>query len=1837
MNQQDFQAEIIRKTTGEIRTFLAQLAYETSGYKSLHNLTEQVEHQYHGRFLIELIQNAHDAMNEHDESGDQGRLEILIDRDEPPYGALYVANDGSPFIKSNFECLSQFGQSDKDPEKSIGNKGIGFRSVLEISNSPEIYSRSSKDSEKFDGYCFYFSPDVTKRFETPILKLIQGDDKPCSPLDGALPLIEWSREQLLNFRSLYSSQDDQWLSKELKYLSPYLLPLPVCSTHKIETIEAFEVQGFASVIRLPFKSEAARDYAITMMQELDENTILFLDKVKFLSLNSGDKLRLVERKMQPLNDSNNGQEIRLEVIEDGTEGNINKKYWLWSVTLGGEEKQEEREEITKAILEDNLPGRWPELTKATVSLAVRVDGELEQGCINIYLPTQVPTGCAAHFNGPFYGDMSRTDINFKKKFNMLLLKRISHMAVEVILGSLAGKDVDQGRAIIDILAPSSEEPHAGSEWFNVLKEVCEEKGLNLVEQPIILTDEKWTSIRYASLIPEIDSPKVLTPDKLREQAAFGAIHKDLMGRKGALVSLFKAFGIDPFPLNEDLAATVENIAEGLHKAGEIADWNRFWYDLNKLFKENAAPLKGKRILLGNDLDLHASGPDCTIFFPPRQGVDDDEIQTDGASSDIPQSLRDYIAFIDDSIEIYNPKDARQQTPIRKFVESSLVERYRVIEIIRSVLIPKIPPLPVPFRDRKSRLCRDILLWGLKLVARMPDRGRGRIGTLQLLRRLPVPCHGGWYTIEQSSFGPGWPNTSGTDVFQYLSGANTKECQEALGKMLLPPTDELWDGKGAQYKDLLELAGTFDGLKTIVLNPNGWNARSDSWKLTYKLPDDPPPCIPEEIWKKYTNKYTPQVQNGLYYTGFFSYEVQPLALIPGLDLYPHFDNETRVALMNSLFASIHKWEESWVTVDIKKIEGMVDRVSIESPLSYCLRTMPWLAIDSEGKREWEMPSRRWYIPKDCLAGGSWRFGHLRPLPGVLADKIDRNPALFDLGLAHLGMPKFVSDSEEKSSDTRLLDDLASALDSDIPDRNMFLNHIRVAWSNFDAEDVDSFPDRIIISNGPKQLFAIEPGIKFPIYLPDSTESFVSELNQFSLPVIEIYTPDAKRLSAKFKEKYGAAVRLASEMRVWPIVEDQSWKTETGISLSESELGWLPTVLLTLYAFIGSPPPGIYAKKLSSSVQTLRDTKLVWVSSLRAGLWMGDDIIANPPVAAMWVSQNRILVCDIEFREQTSKYSEALKTLIDRDDLELPLKHILEKIEHINKPTHEDVCKALQSLKIQQTQYDQAYDLWQGDLGQIIRMLMPVIALLKPDAEIGAIADIGIEEDLLMHIQELEISKPTPQEMIGLIRSSDDYYMLGEKLFEILGNIAQLDRWNDALERVGTLRLLNKNAEEEYRTHIRSAQALLEATLAHIMRRSSEASSFDEILEQLENIPFPETLALQFWEIEFEHAIPNVIPFFEGLNALPDEISAIKSSESLDELKDNLSAAGVEASVSPLVIHRKNHENFRNVLIEFTKIAVAACIKKNVSPLSWEKSPDELLSHFEGFFNHKAYLNLYSDVEFFELLKSLPRDSAQADFWNTVDQSSDLQSLMTSLSLSIGDILGADKELEKYKDLKRKQNRLTAVCGKEFDYSEENLSQLWSHLVDQIDENALLKVDLRNISTLEVITKRQKKTKAKPAREKRDKSRGRTSKEMEHLIGFVGEIHAYRMLVKTYGEEVVHPGTWKSSYSNRVFPGNNPDDNIGCDFIINHKKVTYYIEVKSSVDDNESFELGSSEIRAAMEMTRKRKRHVFMIMHVYNALSNNLGFRLLPNPYDPKSQGVYSIEDAGARIRYCLKSQ
>lgn len=166
LGKTSFSAIIENRTLSKMRSFIDEVANGTNDYLSVHNLTQEVRHQYERRFLIELLQNAHDALYPVNDRTDEGRVSVILSPD-----ALYVANDGEPFKDSNFRKLTAFGQSDKDPEKCIGNKGIGFRSVLEVTDAPEIYSRASRGSATFDGYSFRFQPRTAWLFERAIDQL----------------------------------------------------------------------------------------------------------------------------------------------------------------------------------------------------------------------------------------------------------------------------------------------------------------------------------------------------------------------------------------------------------------------------------------------------------------------------------------------------------------------------------------------------------------------------------------------------------------------------------------------------------------------------------------------------------------------------------------------------------------------------------------------------------------------------------------------------------------------------------------------------------------------------------------------------------------------------------------------------------------------------------------------------------------------------------------------------------------------------------------------------------------------------------------------------------------------------------------------------------------------------------------------------------------------------------------------------------------------------------------------------------------------------------------------------------------------------------------------------------------------------------------------------------------------------------------------------------------------------------------------------------------------------------------------------------------------------------
>ncbi|MGO3280581.1 MAG: sacsin N-terminal ATP-binding-like domain-containing protein [Brevibacterium aurantiacum] len=108
-------------------------------------ITEHANHEesirtggYANRTLLELIQNAADAMAGSDAETDPGRVEIVLD---PDSNVLYCANSGRPFSKSGIIAITHAHLSGKRGDE-IGRFGLGFKSVLAVTDSPQVLSRS---------------------------------------------------------------------------------------------------------------------------------------------------------------------------------------------------------------------------------------------------------------------------------------------------------------------------------------------------------------------------------------------------------------------------------------------------------------------------------------------------------------------------------------------------------------------------------------------------------------------------------------------------------------------------------------------------------------------------------------------------------------------------------------------------------------------------------------------------------------------------------------------------------------------------------------------------------------------------------------------------------------------------------------------------------------------------------------------------------------------------------------------------------------------------------------------------------------------------------------------------------------------------------------------------------------------------------------------------------------------------------------------------------------------------------------------------------------------------------------------------------------------------------------------------------------------------------------------------------------------------------------------------------------------------------------------------------------------------------------------------------------
>jgi hypothetical protein len=230
-----------------------------------------VKENHQGRYLFELIQNANDALV--DAGTDANRLartehRIRIELSEH---SLLIANFGQPFGEDNVRALRRLHKTTKrigalqeesgqlSRSKRIGHKGIGFKSVLEITNRPEVYS---------DVYAFGF--DVNE-FRQDVARHISDAQN-------------WS---LPTFRV------------------PYPRNINRIPQYDREQIEKLFDDGFATVIRLPLdEPQIVESITHRIEQDVQPELLLFMTAISRIEVRFADTREITyERRVGSVGDT----------------------------------------------------------------------------------------------------------------------------------------------------------------------------------------------------------------------------------------------------------------------------------------------------------------------------------------------------------------------------------------------------------------------------------------------------------------------------------------------------------------------------------------------------------------------------------------------------------------------------------------------------------------------------------------------------------------------------------------------------------------------------------------------------------------------------------------------------------------------------------------------------------------------------------------------------------------------------------------------------------------------------------------------------------------------------------------------------------------------------------------------------------------------------------------------------------------------------------------------------------------------------------------------------------------------------------------------------------------------------------------------------------------------------------------------------------------------------------------------------------------------------------------------------------------------------------------------
>ncbi|WP_146228301.1 sacsin N-terminal ATP-binding-like domain-containing protein [Streptomyces sp. CG 926] len=872
--------------------------------------------EYQGRVLIELLQNAHDA---HPSRALDGRLEILLDEDEGEHGTLYVANGGRPLGAGDFVDLCNIGLSSKRPDEGIGHKGVGFKSVLQLTESPELYSVSRAGSKTFDGFCFRFA--------------LPGD-------------FTWLARQVdPNQEGLAAHLEDNL----------FRLKVPIPLDEVPEATQRFGRRGFVTVVRLPLRSPEAAKAARDQLGELMDGAApfeLFLDRLERVTLGR----RTAGRTQRKSYDRTVRQLYRYQGL---TVQEVTLRRGMRLILVRARvDEQLARTAIATSVDEGTMRPDWAVWEKkAEVSVAVPVGDPLDRGRLYTFLPMgeQISSPLNGFVNAPFFAELNRRSFNEAMPWNDLLLDTLATACARAVLLGGQGRLPLPAGALTDMMCWSPDQVERLEAAFDTL-------GHDLDHVPfmsVLAPAGGRTSFRYGYLWTGQDTAKVFTPGALAATGLEHLIDPRLHpARLRRLAVLANARRLGLTPGQTQVAEWAERLAQRTLKDPlDPGWWADFYYDLSVDFP-NASALNGKEIILSSAMTLAPAGAE-SVFL---------ERGTDSASGlpALPAGLADHLFFVHESLD-WSGKRAKRRASGRRWLQSErLVQEYGAEAVLRVVTAA----MGADGHDESLRF--QCLRYLCSVSTALEGAGR-RAPTLQ---GLTVPTRGGWLEANRAMFGPGWPGDHRSvdeTLTRFLDGVpGIPVLATTAGWLLLKP-EEICGESGLTPQTMLrflERNGVHHGLRphyeAFSGGVRGEGLNRPEWWFSGMWHRDAGGDFPKQ-WRD-TAAHWPNRRPVAHATVEYHPSRKALAVLPGQYDYAEFDEQSRRLYAELIVHGLGTWQDS--DLETRFVRPVSDSYGTPwpTPLSAFLAQAPWIP---------QMPAQGGGVTFAPAATAWWWYSHETP--------------------------------------------------------------------------------------------------------------------------------------------------------------------------------------------------------------------------------------------------------------------------------------------------------------------------------------------------------------------------------------------------------------------------------------------------------------------------------------------------------------------------------------------------------------------------------------------------------------------------------------------------------------------------------------------------------------------------------------------------------------------------------------------------------------------------------------------------------------------------------------------